>query len=364
MKKGNGLSVQKREKHKRHSKTGLPPGTHVYTGHKTEQQPEIEVFVYDATTCTKDLTSLPNINNIHELNPGKNIWINVFGLQDLEIVKSISDQYNIDKLYQEDIVNVFQRTKMEEEDNYILVIFKALMWHENLQEIEEEQITTVLTDRAVLTFQERPGDQYDILRSKLQNEQSIIKEKPSDYLFYRILDITVDVYFDITEKIGDNLEAIEAEVSSKHPKDILQKIQNNKKNIMMVRKNIYSMRDVMNKLANSDHQLIDSKTVKYLKDVHDHTIQILETTETYRDINIGLKDVYLNTLSNEMNRVMKILTIISTFFIPLTFLVGVYGMNFKYMPELNWRYGYLMVWVVMIIIVVALSVWFKRKGWF
>jgi magnesium transporter len=364
MKKNKTEANQHYKKHKRQSKTGLPPGTHVYTGHNTEQEPEIEVYVYDATSCTNVIADLSDLEHLKELNPVKNMWINVFGLQDLEIVKTIADQYNIDKLYQEDIVNVFQRTKMEEEDNYILVIFKALMIHEDLQVIEEEQITTVLTEKAVLTFQERPGDQYDILRSKLQNEQSIIKEKPSDYLFYRILDITVDVYFDITEKIGDNLEAIEAEVSSKHPKDILLKIQNNKKNIMVIRKNIYAMRDVMNKLANSDHKLIDEKNKKYLRDVHDHTIQILETIETYRDINVGLKDVYLNTLSNEMNRVMKILTIISTFFIPLTFIVGVYGMNFKYMPELGWKYGYLMVWILMVIIVIGLSAWFKRKGWF
>ena len=169
---------------------------------------------------------------------------------------------------------------------------------------------------------------------------------------------------DLLEKLGDYLEKTEDEVLNSPGEEQLMKIQNSKKDIMVIRKYIYPMRDLMAKLVTSEHFLIDSKTKKYFKDVQDHTIQIMENTETYRDINYSLKDIYLNSMSQEMNRIMKILTIISTFFIPLTFIVGVYGMNFRHMPELEWVHGYYLVWIIMLIIVIGLSIWFKRKHWF
>ena len=267
-------------------------------------------------------------------------------------------------LYQEDILNVFQRPKVEEEENYIFVTLKALEWDEQTKEVEEEQMSVILTSNAVITFQEKEGDGFQIIRERLETANTTVRERPIDYLFYRILDVSVDIYFDILEKMGDYLEEIENEVLGQPDNVVLLKIQNNKKDIMQVRKNIYPMRDVLNKLISSDHPFIHEKTKKYFRDVLDHTIQILETVETYRDTNFSLKDIYLNAMSHEMNRIMKILTIISTFFIPLTFIVGVYGMNFKYMPELNWINGYYLIWGIMLTIVVLLTYWFKRKGWF
>jgi magnesium transporter len=267
-------------------------------------------------------------------------------------------------LYQEDILNVFQRPKVEEEEKYMFVTFKSLDWNETNHEIDEEQMSMIISNNIVITFQEKNGDAFDIIRERLNSENSIIRNKSVDYLFYRLLDITVDIYFDILEKLGDYIEQMENEVLSKPDNNVLIKIQNNKKDIMQIRKNIYPMRDVLNRLISSDHVLIEDKTKKYFKDVLDHTIQILETVETYRDINFSLKDIYLNAMSHEMNKIMKILTIISTFFIPLTFIVGVYGMNFKYMPELSWPSGYYVVWCFMLAIVIGLSLWFKRKGWF
>lgn len=354
-------SLHHKKIQKRYSKTGLPPGSHVYTGVNVTGVPVIELYNYDDGEC---ISNFPSTKEILALQNNKKAWININGLHDVDIIRQICEKYGIHYLFQEDILNVFQRPKVEEEDDYLFVTFKSLEWNEQINEIEEEQISIILTRNTVITFQEKPGDNYDIIRERLKAEKSIIREKSIDYLFYRLLDITVDVYFDILEKLGDYLEQIEAEVIGHPSNKVLLQIQNNKKDIIQIRKNIYPLRDVMNKLVNSDHVLIEDRTKKYFKDVSDHTIQILETVETYRDINVSLKDVYLNAISHEMNRVMKILTIISTFFIPLTFIVGVYGMNFKYMPELNWVNGYYLVWGIMLTIVIVLTIWFKRKGWF
>ncbi len=346
---------------RRPSKTGLPPGTHVYTGRNLSPISELEVYVYSPEACTH---FQPTLKELLELDTTKSMWININGISNIETIRSICDKFGVHYLYQEDILNVFQRPKVEEENNYIYATFKSLEWNETANELEEEQISVILSESTVITFQEKPGDSYDILRDKLKAENSILRERQVDYLFYRILDITVDTYFDILEKMGDYLEKIENEVLALPDGELLIKIQNNKKDIMQVRKNIYPMRDMLNKMIMSEHEMIDEKTKKYFKDILDHTIQILDTVETYRDLNMSLKDVYLNAVSHEMNRIMKILTIISTFFIPLTFIVGVYGMNFDRMPELRWEYGYYMVWAIMISIVIFLLYWFKRKGWF
>lgn len=347
--------------HKRKSKTGLPPGTSIYTGKNTNTQTKIEVFSYGVEDCE---LVYPSVEDLLNMDFSLKTWINIEGLGDVELVQKICERFGVHHLYQEDILNVFQRPKVEEEEQYIFTTFKSLGWNDENNELETEQISMVLAGNVVLTFQEKPGDHYKVLRDRLLTANSVIRERSADYLFYRILDITVDVYFDILEKMGDYLETIENEVLEQPINGVLIEIQNNKKDIMQLRKNIYPMRDMMNKIVISEHPLIQERTRKYLKDVLDHTVQILENIETYRDINVSLKDVYLNALSHDMNRVMKILTIISTFFIPLTFIVGVYGMNFKYMPELEWANGYYLIWAIMIFIVVVLSFWFKRKGWF
>ena len=357
----NDKQIYHKKQKRRLSKTGLPPGTHIYTGKNVSNTPVIEVYNYASDMC---IISQPTIEQILNLDTKANLWINIYGLNDVNLIRTICDKFGVHYLYQEDILNVFQRPKVEEEEKYMFVTFKSLDWNEKNHEIDEEQMSIIISDNIVITFQEKDGDAFDIIRERLNSENSIIRNKSVDYLFYRLLDITVDIYFDILEQMGDYIELIENEVLSKPDNDVLLKIQNNKKDIMQIRKNIYPMRDLLNRLISSDHRLIEDKTKKYFKDVLDHTIQILETVETYRDINFSLKDIYLNAMSHEMNKIMKILTIISTFFIPLTFIVGVYGMNFKYMPELSWPEGYYIIWGLMISIVIGLTIWFKRKGWF
>jgi len=355
----------KQEKHKKNkkrlSKTGLPPGTQIYTGDKLALGAEIEIFSYNQDTCTRKKIVK---GDVPEFLPNLNHWINIIGISDIETVRQYCERLEVHNLYQEDIVNVFQRPKVEEEDTYIFAILKALEWKNETREIEEEQISIILKGNILITFQERIGDNYNQIRDRLVNNHSIIREKNVDYLFYRLIDITVDVYFDILEKLGEYLEEMEEIVLGHPDNQLLVMIQNNKKDIMLLRKLIYPLRDMAAKLIVSDHVDIEERTKKYFKDVHDHTIQILETIEAYRDINYSLKDLYLNAMSHEMNRIMKILTIMSTFFIPLTFIVGVYGMNFKFMPELDSPYGYIAVWTLMLGIAGFLIYWFRKKKWF
>ncbi|MBC7885040.1 MAG: magnesium/cobalt transporter CorA [Saprospiraceae bacterium] len=344
------------------SKKGLAPGTHVYTGTNIMDISVLETISYDSESVEVKKPTLEEFKKT-ELSD-KNLWINVDGISNEVYVRDICNKYGIHYLYQEDIMNVFQRPKVEDEANYLFFTFKSLEWDDVTKEIEEEQFSIILTKNTVITFQEKPGDYFDLLRDKLNTKSSILREKSIDYLFYRLLDITVDNYFEILEKLGEHLELLEIEIMSCPKAEHLTLIQNNKKDTMQMRKNIYPLRDVLNKLVNIEHPLIKDQTKKYFKDVLDHTVQVLETVETYREINVSLKDVYLNSLSHEMNKIIKVLTIISTFFIPLTFIVGVYGMNFKYMPELEWRYGYYLIWGIMIVIVIGLTIWFKRKNWF
>ncbi|MBL0025027.1 MAG: magnesium/cobalt transporter CorA [Saprospiraceae bacterium] len=356
------MKIEKHKKHKKRlSKSGLPPGTHIYTGKIETKDSEIEIFSYSENQCTRKILG---VGDSPDLDPSLNHWINIIGLSDHETVKKYCDLLGVHYLYQEDILNVFQRPKAEEEDGYIFTTMKAIEWNSETKELNDEQISIVLSNRIVITFQERPGDYFGQIRDGLISNGTIIREKDIDYLFYRLIDVTVDIYFDILEKLGDYLEEVEDIVLGQPGNGLLIMIQNNKKDIMMLRKMIYPMRDMISKIVSSEHKLIEERTKKYFKDVQDHTIQIMETIETYRDINYSLKDLYLNAMSHEMNRIMKILTIISTFFIPLTFIVGVYGMNFKYMPELNWLNGYYIVWILMLSIVIFLTFWFKRKGWF
>lgn len=344
------------------SKTGLPPGTPVYTGHKTKEDIKIDVFSYNTEKYNR---YSPNIEEILAAKEtGDKIWIQIMGLHDVTAIKQICDKYSVHYLYQEDILNVDQRPKVEEEDNYLYVCFKSINWDQTEKCLEEEQVSLILTQNTLISFRESYEDNYDTIRERIMSPASIIREKNIDYLFYRILDITVDAYYDIMEMLGAYIEDLEEEIMESPSQSTLVKIQSNKKDLMYLRKNLFPLRDVVNKLTFYKNPLIDSKSRKYFRDIMDHLTQNLDNVDTFIDMNMSLKDIYLNTQSNEMNKIMKILTIISTIFIPLTFIVGVYGMNFEDMPELKMKYGYYVTWLIMISIVIGLTYWFKRKKWF
>lgn len=347
-------------KHKRISKIGMSPGAPIYTGNNIHDTPTIQLVAYDEAKA--DFYDL-DINELLAFETDKKIWLNIIGLNHTDIIQKICDKYGIHHLYQEDVMNVFQRPKVVEEDQYIYVTFKSMEWSDTCNEIIDEQMSIFLLENTVIMFQEKKGDCFDPIREKLRAPQTLFRERTIDFLFYRVLDISVDSYFEIVEKMSDYLDVLENEAVLPQKSDYLQKIQDNKKTLMKVRKYIFPLRDIFSKLTQSDHQLLDFRTKKYFTDVQDHTLQIYETVDAYREYNTNIKEIYLNTMSNEMNKIMKTLTIISTIFIPLTFLVGVYGMNFQYMPELGWKKGYYLVWAVMILTSLALVFWFKRKKW-
>ena len=349
-----------KKQQRRTSKTGLPPGTPVYTGSKATTNIHIDVINLNTESCTQ---YNPDLEQLIASESKDNQWVQITGIQEVSAIKSICEKYNIHFLHQEDILNVDQRPKLEDEDHYLFLCFKSLTWNESKNTLDDEQISVILTSSTLLTFCETPNDNFDSIRERILSHTSIAREKHIDYIFYRILDVTIDTFYDIMDRTGRYIEDLEDEILEKPTQETLIKIQSNKKDLMFLRKSIYPFRDVINKLTYYEIPLIDIKTRKYFRDVLDHITQNLDNVETYIDMNMSLKDIYLNTQSNEMNKVMKILTIISTIFIPLTFIVGVYGMNFRNMPELDMRYGYLTTWIVMIGIVITLIYWFKKKNW-
>ncbi|MEZ4911626.1 MAG: magnesium/cobalt transporter CorA [Saprospiraceae bacterium] len=343
-------------------KKGLPPGSFIYTGKSFGTELSIEVIQYTVDTYeSKRLT----LDQLLALNTSSGyFWINILGLHDEKFVMSICQKFGIHSLFIEDILNIQQRPKLEVEKSYIYIPFKCFEWNDIDGELEYEQFSLILFNNVLLTFQEKLGDQFDEIRARMARSDSMVRSKEIDYLFYRLIDVTVDNYFGAIEKIGDNLENLENKIIQRPQPEDVGLIQNFNKEIMLLRRNVLPLREVLFRLSNTEHPVLSNSIKKYIVDVMDHSIQVTDTIEMYREISVGLKDLHLNTVSYEMNRVVKTLTVISTYFIPLTFIVGVYGMNFKYMPELTYKYAYPIIWLVMISVVIGLTIYFKRKNWF
>ncbi|MDN5338806.1 MAG: magnesium transporter [Thermotogaceae bacterium] len=342
-------------------KKGLPPGTLVYTGDETKDF-EITVIDYDSNGYREF-----EVKNVEECFPFRDYptvtWINVVGLHRVDIVEKIGQHYDLHPLVLEDILNVHQRPKVEYFENYIFVVLKMLTYNEESHYIESEQVSIILGKNFIFTFQERKGDVFEPVRDRIRNNKGIIKKNGADYLLYALIDIIVDNYFVILEKLGDGVEDLEDKVILDPSPEIVQVIHRLKRNLIELRKTIWPLREILNTLHKENSPLMEEKTSIYLRDVYDHTIHIIDTVETLRDMASGLLDVYLSSLSNRMNEIMKVLTIISTIFIPLTFIAGIYGMNFKYMPELEWKFGYPLVLLVMLSIGIGMRIYFKKKKW-
>jgi magnesium transporter len=239
-----------------------------------------------------------------------------------------------------------------------------LTYDDELKEIKGEQVSLILSENFVLSFQERPGDIFDLIRERLRNAKGRIRKMGADYLAYALVDAVVDQYFVILEKVGERIEELEESLTRNTKPETMQEIHRLKREMIYLRKSIWPLRESISGLEKSESALINKATLKYLRDVYDHTIQIIDTVETFRDMLSGMHDTYLTNISNRMNEIMKVLTIIATIFIPMTFIAGIYGMNFKFMPELEWRWGYLAVWVVLVSVALIMVVYFKRKKWF
>lgn len=340
--------------------SGLPPGTLVYNGKLTTERVKITLIEYNENEYhEKEFFDLSDCMAF--VKPGMVKWLNVEGIHRTELIETIGKHYDIHPLTQEDIVHVDQRPKFEEYENYAYAIMKMIHFDGH---VHAEQLSLLLVGDTVISFQEPfGGDAFDVIRNRLRQAKGRVRKLGADYLFYCLIDAVVDSYFTIVEKIGDAVEDIEEEIMNNESKDSLKKLYELKRELIFLRKQVWPMRDMINNMIRSETDFISENTQIFVRDLLDHSTRIIDTVETYRDLLSGIMDVYLSNTSNRMNEVMKVLTIISTIFIPATFVVGVYGMNFDYMPELKTKYGYFIVWAIMIAIMVGQLAYFKRKKW-
>jgi magnesium transporter len=361
-------------------KSGAPPGTLMYFGKATQDKVHISLIEYNETEfIEKDFYDIQEC--LTHVQSGMVKWINVDGVHDINIIQQIGTLFNIHPLTMEDIVNTNQRAKFEDFDNYLVTIMKMMYEDAHLKKesddalVAEQLVIILLNDNTVLSFQEAEGgDVFDIIRERLRLGKGRIRKNGGDYLAYCLIDAVIDSYFSVLEKFGDEIERLEDSLID-HPRpDALHHLHHLKRQMVYVRKAVWPMRELIGNLERCESELVTPATNVYLRDAHDHTIRVIDTVETYRDLLSGMMDMYMSSVSNKMNEVMKTLTIITTIFVPLTFIAGIYGMNFVYtdesgkvlplnMPELHSRYGYVAVWGVMILIVIVLIIYFRRKRW-
>ena len=343
-------------------KTGLAPGTPVHIGERRTESTKITVFEYDnAHIEERQLSSVEECKECKK-SPGV-VWINIDGIHEISVVETVGKLFGIHPLIQEDIANTNQRPKIEEYDGYLFAIVKMLYEEPEARVIQAEQVSIIVTPKIVISFQEREGDVFTPVRERLRNGKGIIRSRGSDYLAYCLIDAIVDHYFLIMENLEDRILPLEDQVVNDPKPQVMQSIHSLKNDLVFLRRSLWPLREMLARLERERLPLIRPDTRPFLRDVYDHTIHIIEILESFQEIVSGLLDVYLTSISNRMNNVMKVLTIIATIFIPLTFIAGVYGMNFRHMPELAWRWGYPAVWGVMVLVIIGMVIFFKRKKW-
>ena len=347
---------------KREKKIGLPPGTPVFVGEQKVEKVKISYIDYDEGKVEEK-----EVEDIVECFPFKETptvtWINIDGVHEVDVIEKIGKHFEIHPLVLEDIVNTTQRPKLEDFGQYIFIILKMLYYDEKDKDTKVEQVSLILGENFVISFQEREGDIFEPIRERIREGKGRIRRMGADYLAYALLDAVVDSYYLILEKLGEQLEDLEDRVVSNPQPDTSQEIHKLKREMIFLRRSVWPLREVINSLERGESPLIKKACRVFLRDVYDHTIQVIDTVETFRDMVSGMHDTYLSSISNKMNEVMKVLTIIATIFIPLTFIAGIYGMNFEFMPELKWRFAYFIVWGIIVLVAVIMVVFFKRKRW-
>ena len=344
------------------AKKGLPPGTLIHVGLSRPRATKITRIEYSQDAISEYKNISASDLKIRESNEIKE-WINITGLADIDIISEIGQNYDIHNLVLEDILNTQHRPKIEEFNDYTFFTFKMLHFSSGKKKVISEQVSIILGKNYVLTFQEAEGDTFDSVRNRLNNKVGKIRMRGADYLLYALADTVVDNYFSIIEVLTEDIQHLEDQIISKPSEDLLSKIQHYKKELMLIRKIISPLRDAVGFLCKANTKLIKDDTTVYFKDTYDHILHIEDSINDMRDSLGAQLDIFLSNLSNQMNIVMKVLTIIATIFIPLTFIAGVYGMNFKRMPELDWYWGYPTVLGVMLAIFITMIFYFKRKKW-
>jgi len=346
----------------RASKAGLPPGTLIHIGAKKTTETKIALIDYDeASFQERDIEKMEECFVFKE-KPTVT-WINVDGLHQVEVLESLGECYGLHPLVLEDILTTDQRPKMEDYGNYLYIVLQMLHDQGENNRVEAEQVSLILGSNFLITCQEAPGDVFDPIRERLRSGKGRLRKEGADYLAYAVLDAVVDYYFVILEKLGEGIEVLEETLVTAPKTETVREIHRLRREMIFLRRTTWPLREVISGMERGESVLIQKATQVYLRDVYDHVIQVMDTIETFRDMLSGMLDIYLSSVSNRLNAVMKVLTIIATVFMPLTFLAGVYGMNFKHMPELEWRWGYPAVWCVMILVGTGMLLFFKKKKW-
>jgi len=349
--------------HKRSTKSGLPPGSLVHIGQDTCVASRISVIEYTPNQSTGCAISQVEECEVYRNKPSV-VWINVDGLREAEVISKLGNIFGLHPLIQEDILNTEQRPKAEDYGDYIFIVMRMLIYDETTRGVKGEQVSLVLGKNFILSFQETSSVIWNSVRERIRNNKGCIRKAGTDYLAYSLMDTIVDNYFGIMEKIGEYVDDIEGELISSPSKETLKIVRDLKREMITLRKSIWPLRDVVRMLQDINSPLIAPATKIYLRDIYDHAIQVIDSIESTRDIISGMLDIYFSSVSNRLNEIVKVLTILSAIFIPLTFIAGVYGMNFEGMPELTKSYGYPLVLALMATIALVLIVYFKRKKWF
>ena len=342
-------------------KVGLPPGTIIYNKEMVNIETKIKIIDYN-----DDEYNIKETKQVYEdLTDIKDPfvrWIDIVGIQDTKIIQDIGKQFGLHPLLLEDIVHPYQRPKYEDFKDYVYIVLKKLLWNEN-EEFSTEQVSLILGPNYVISFQEKETELFKSILERITTPRGRVRVMGADYLAYALIDVIIDNYFVVQENIGEIIEKIEEELIDAPSIETLQKIYKLKREVTDLRKSVWPLREVINKLQREESPLIGDELAIYLRDIYDHIFRIYDSMQDYRDIIAGMLDMYLSSVSNKMNEIMKVLTIISTIFIPLSFLAGLYGMNFLYMPELKIPIAYPILIIVMSTIAGIMLLYFKKKGW-
>lgn len=355
--------MKAKKKNKSYKVKNLSPGTMAYRGKKQTTAISLDIINYSGDAYKREHSS--NVEDaFHHKGTNQVTWININGLNNIKEIETIGLHYELHPLTLEDIVNTHQRPKIDEFENYLYIVFK-MMYFKDDDELTKEHVSMIVGKDYIITFQEADGDVFDDLRDRINSTKGRIRMRGADYLMYAVLDAIVDNYFSVIEAFGDKIEELESHIfkSSTSSDDTPNKIQALKQEVLKIRRAIFPLREVINKLDKTDANFLEAKTHDYLKDLHDHIIQVCESIDLYREMVWSLMDMYMTIINNKMNEVMKVLTIMASIFIPLTFIAGIYGMNFDHMPELHTQNGYYILLGAMAVIFILMLFYFRRKKW-
>lgn len=356
------MAKKRKNRTKISQKSGLPPGTLMFVGEVKVEETTLSVISFNQNDS--QVQNLENID-ISSLKMAQNDihWLNINGLHEIDSIQKICKKWKIHELIIEDILNTNHRSKVEIYDEYIFLVAKMYSYESDSQSISMEQVSFILKDNTVLTFQEKPGDVFGPLRERIKHNKGRIRKSGSDYLLYSLLDCLVDSYFNVLENIDDDLETFEENIISNSTPATLSSFFTLKRSLLLLKKSIWPLREITAQLFRGESSLIKESTEPYLRDLYEHIVQVIDTVETFRDLAGGVADMYLSIVNNKMNEVMKILTVCASTFIPLTFIVGIYGMNFEYIPELKWKYSYFVLLGIMGFTFISMLLFFRKKKW-